>query len=125
MPQDNKKRRVISYEKMSDELAAAFNEKYPGGFNDWFQDLTKYTKPDGTPFYAVTIDMPDAIYLVKIKVETDDLEDIERWLEGEEDAENEEVAGTTSTPDSEGNTLPDDNISQYGGSDADDDPADA
>ena len=122
MPQDNKKRRVISYEKMSDELAAAFNEKYPGGFNDWFQDLTKYTKPDGTPFYAVTIDMPDAIYLVKIKVETDDLEDIERWLEGEEEAEVESVAGTTSAPEGEGDTLPDDNISQYGG---DDDGSDA
>ena len=117
MPLDNKKRRVISYENMSDELAAAFNEKYPGGFNDWFQDLTKYTKPDGTPFYAVTIEMPDSICLVKIKVETDDLEDIERWLEGEENAENEQVAGPSADADPGAGTLPDDNISQYGGDD--------
>ena len=80
MPQDNKKRRVISYENMSDELAAAFNDKYPCGFNDWFQDLTKYTKPDGTPFYAVTIEMPDSICLVKIKVKTDDADEIEAVL---------------------------------------------
>ncbi|MBQ9309650.1 MAG: hypothetical protein IJ222_02170 [Bacteroidales bacterium] len=106
---------------MSAELAAAFNEKYPKGFNDWFQDLTRYTKPDGTPFYAVTIEIPDAIYLVKIKVETDDIEDIERWLEGEETAEAEQVAGPSADADPGAGTLPDDNISQYGGDDGDSD----
>ncbi len=117
MPQDNRKRHVISYENMSAELAAAFNEKYPGGQNDCFQDLVRYTKPDGTPFYAVTIEIPDAIYLVKIKVQTDDLEDVERWLEGEENAENEQVAGPSADAEPEGGPLPDDNISQYGGDD--------
>ena len=114
---DTRKRHVVSYEKMSDELAAAFNEKYPGGFNDYLNDLTKYPKPDGTFFYAVTVEIPDAIYLVKINVKTDDLEDIERWLEGEEEAETEQVAGATGTADASDNTLPDDNISQYGGDD--------
>ncbi|MBR5724256.1 MAG: hypothetical protein IKX62_02625 [Bacteroidales bacterium] len=122
MAPDNKKRHIVSYENMSPELAAAFAEKYPKGFSDYLPDLNKYTKPDGTPFYAVLIEIPDAIYLVKIKVQIDNPDDIERWLEGEEEAEVESVAGTTSTPDSEGNTLPDDNISQYGG---DDDAADA
>ena len=119
---DTRKRHVVSYENMSEELAAIFAEKYPKGFNDYLADLTKYTKPDGTPFYAVTIETADSIYLVKIKVRTDDLEDIERWLEGEEEAENEQVAGTSSDTGSDGNTLPDDNISQYGG---DDDSTDA
>lgn len=124
MAQDNRKRHIISYENMSPELAAAFAEKYPKGFNDYLPDLNKYTKPDGTPFYAVLIDsMPEDIYLVKIKVKIDDAEDIERWLEGEEEAENEQVAGASSAaPDSEGDTLPDENIAQYGG---DDDPAEA
>ncbi len=122
MAQDNKKRHIVSYENMSPELAAAFAEKYPKGFNDYLPDLTKYTKPDGTPFYAVMVEIPDAIYLVKIKVQIDNPDDIERWLEGEEEAEVESVAGTTAGPDTEGNTLPDDNISQYGG---DDDGADA
>lgn len=115
MAQDNKKRHIVSYENMSPELAAAFAEKYPKGFSDYLPDLTKYTKPDGTPFYAVLIEIPDAIYLVKIKVQIDNPDDIERWLEGEEEAEVESVAGTAATPDTEGNTLPDDNISQYGG----------
>ena len=122
MAEDNKKRHIVSYENMSPELAAAFAEKYPNGYNDYFGDLTKYPKPDGTFFYAVCVEIPDAIYLVKIKVKVDDAEDIEKWLEGEEDAENEQVAGTSGDSTAEDNTLPDDNISQYGG---DDDPSDA
>ena len=113
---DTRKRHVVSYENMSAEVAAIFAEKYPKGFNDYLADLTKYTKPDGTPFYAVTIETQDSIYLVKIKVRTDDLEDIERWLEGEEDAENEDVAGSSADAPAD-TTLPDDNISQYGGDD--------
>ena len=120
MNPDSRKRHVVSYENMSEELTALFNEKYPKGFNDYLQDLVKYTKPDGTPFNAVTIETPDAIYLVKIKLKTDDAEALERWLEGEEDAENEEVAGTSADATAE-TALPDDNISQYG----DDDGSDA
>lgn len=122
MQQDIRKRHVISFENMSAELVDMFNEKYPKGFNDYLPDLVKYTKPDGTPFYAVTMETQDAIYLVKIQVKTDDAEDIERWLEGEEDAENEEVAGTVGDNGGDGDTLPDDNIAQYG---SDDDSSDA
>ncbi|MDE5955578.1 MAG: hypothetical protein K2G18_08245 [Bacteroidales bacterium] len=107
-----KRKAVVSYENMSEELALAFSEKYPKGFNDYFPDLMKYDKPDGSCFYAVTVEIPDAIYLVKIKVKTDDAEDIERWLDGED--------GDDSDSDSDG--LPDDNISQY--SSGDDDIAD-
>ena len=122
MAQDNRKRHIVSYENMSPELAAAFAAKYPKGFNDYLPDLTRYTKPDGTPFYAVLIELPEDIYLVKIKVQIDNPDDIERWLEGEEEAETESMAGTSGASDSEGETLPDDNISQYGG---DDDGSDA
>ena len=120
---DSKKRHVVSYEKMSvhPDLAAAFAEKYPKGFSDYLNDLVKYPKPDGTSFYAVTVETLDAIYLVKISVKTDDLEDVARWLEGEEDAENEAVAGgSADASDEAGETLPDDSISQYStGSDDD------
>ena len=108
-----KRRAVVSYENMSDELAAAFAEKYPKGYTDYFPDLMKYDKPDGTSFYAVTVEIPDAIYLVKIQVKTDDTEDLERWLSGED---NDDADGN----DSEG--LRDDNISQY--SNGDDDSSD-
>ena len=107
-----KRRAVISFENMSDELAAAFAEKYPKGYSDYFPDLVKYDKPDGTSFYAVTVEIPDAIYLVKIQVKTDDAEDLERWLNEDDGDDN----------DSDGDSLPDDNISQY--SNGDDDSVD-
>ena len=59
------------------------------------------------------MEIPDAIYLVKIKVKTDDAEDIERWLDGEDGDDSEG---------NDGDSLPDDNISQY--SNGDDDSAD-
>ncbi len=105
-----KRRAVCSYENMSDELAAAFAEKYPKGYVDYFPDLVKYDKPDGTSFFAVTVEIPDAIYLVKIHVKTDDAEDIERWLDGED---GEDSDGN------DGDNLPDDNISQYSGGEED------
>ena len=61
----------------------------------------------------MTVETPTAIYLVKIKVKTDDAEDIERWLDGEDGDDNEGDGG---------DALPDDNISQY--SNGDDDPSD-
>lgn len=101
----NKKRAVVSYEKMSEELAKAFAEKYPKGYSDYFPDIQKYDKPDGTSFYAVTIEIPDAVYLVKVKVKTDDYDDVENWLNGEDEGESESREGD--------DTLPDDNIAQY------------
>lgn len=113
-PNNQKKRAVVSYENMSEELAAAFAEKYPKGFSDYLPDLQKYDKPDGTSFYAVTLEIPDAVYLVKIKVRTDDAEEIERWLDGEDEDDGDE---------GEGEDLPDDNIAQYAtGDDESSDP---
>ena len=128
MNADSKHRHVISQENLPAEIAAIFNDKYPKGFSDFLPDLVKYspgvnprTGKTIDPFYAVTIETDTDIYLVKIKVDIDNPEDVERWLEGEEEAETEEVAGTSGAPDGD-TPLTDDNISQYGG---DDDSSDA
>lgn len=71
------KRAVISYDNMSQELLDAFKEKYPHGYADYLSDIIKVEKPDGTSFYAVSLEVPGAIYLVKIKVKVDEREDIE------------------------------------------------
>ena len=120
MATNHKKRAVVSYEKMSAELQAAFAEKYPKGFNDYLPDIIKYDKPDGSCFYAVTMELPDAIYLVKIKIKTDNVEDIDKWLNEEPEA-TEDTGNASGAGD--GETLPDDNISQY--SSGDDDSAEA
>ena len=122
MATDGKKRHVVSYENMSRELAEAFAEKYPRGFIDYLVDLVKYPKPDGTSFYAVTIEIPDGIYLVKIKVDIDDMEDLQNWLDGEDDSSAEAITGAPAEPEG-GESLPDDNISQY--SNGDDYPDDS
>lgn len=104
-----KKRAVVSYENMSEELAAAFAEKYPKGFNDYLPDIIKYPKPNGEYFYAVMIEMEDGVYLVKIKIKTDDIDELTRWLDGDEDDDQGD----------EGDSLPDDNISEYSAGDGD------
>lgn len=113
---DQKKRRVVSYENMDEALAAAFAEKYPKGFSDYLPEAIKYDKPDGTFFYAVTVETEDAIALVKVNVKTDAAEDIERWLDSDSDDDD------TAADEGEGDEIIDDNISQY--SNAEDDPAD-
>jgi len=105
---------------MSKELAEAFAEKYPKGFSDYAQDLERFDKPDGSFFYAVLVEIPEAVYLVKVKVKTDDIEDIERWLDGEDGGEDE---GAENGGEDNSGELPDDNIAQY--STGEDDGADA
>ena len=97
-----KKRAVVSYENMSEELAAEFKMKYPKGFNDFLPDLVKYDKPDGSCFYAITLEITSAIYLIKIKIKTDDIDDLERWLDGESDDDGDDS-----------DEIPDDNIGQF------------
>ena len=102
-----KRRAVCSFENMSDELAAAFAEKYPKGYADYMGDLFKVDKPDGSFFYAVSVEIPDAIYLVKIEVKIDDYEDVENGLFGDVDGDDDSAG--------ENGTFPDDGSNSFGG----------
>ncbi len=82
IPKNSKRRAVISYANLSPELMAAFKEKYPRGYADYMGEIFKVDKPDGTFFYAISLEVPDAIYLVKIDVKIDDYEDAEQGLFG-------------------------------------------
>ena len=83
IPKSQKKRSVISYANMSPELLSAFKEKYPKGYADYMGDINKIDKPNGTFFYAVSLEVIDAIYLVKIEVKIDDYDDAENGLFGD------------------------------------------
>ena len=113
-----KRRHIVSLEKMNADVREAFNEKYPGGIMDCEDDIERYPKPNGEFFYAVTLDLPEDIYLVKIPVEIDSIEDVQQWLDS--DIEPDSAAAAPDT-DPEDNTLPDDNISQYKSDDDGDD----
>lgn len=93
-PDMPKKRAVISYENMTPELQDAFKEKYPHGYADYLGDIIKVDKPDGSFFHAVTLEIPDAIYLVKIKVRTDDYDDAEEDLFKDDQPDSQDDSGS-------------------------------
>lgn len=85
-----KKRAVVSYANLKPDLLAAFKEKYPKGYSDYMSEVRKIDKPDGSFFHAVSLELPDAIYLVKVDVKIDDYEDIEKGLFGN-DSDNDDA----------------------------------
>lgn len=98
-PSSAVKRAVVSYENMSPELQAAFKEKYPKGYTDYMGDIFKVEKPDGSSFYAVSVEMPGAIYLVKISVKVDDYGDLEKDLFNDDLGDDDGTSGDGTFPD--------------------------
>lgn len=98
-----KKRLVVSYANMSEEVALTFKEKYPKGYLDYCGEIITINKPDGSVIYAVPVEFPDASYLVKVDVKVDDYEDVKRAMDGGEEPEE------TETPD-----IPDDSDEVFG-----------
>ena len=100
-----KKRSVISFANLSPDVLAVWREKYPKGYQDYMGDIMKIDKPDGTFFYAVSLEVPDAIYLVKVEVKIDDYDEAENLfsqggdIEGDEPDEFPDDDTATSYPD--------------------------
>ena len=65
-----KKRLVISYKNCPEEVLLAIKEKYPTGYGD---GIIKVEKPNGEFFHAITVDLEDICYLVKVNVKIDNL----------------------------------------------------
>ena len=97
-----KRRAVVSYANLNPELLAAFKEKYPKGYADYMEEVFKVEKPDGSFFYAISLEVPDAIYLVKVDVKIDDYDDIEKGLFGGSSDDEESGGDSDEFPDDEG-----------------------
>ena len=142
----NKKRLLVSYEKMTDStnisfesflekypakenrltgkketkeqlkelyemlkrICNAFKEKYPRGYADYMNDLVKLDMPNGSSFYSITMETPEAVCLIKMVVRIDRAEDAQRDLFPDSDSDEGEV---------EGETFPDDNTENMSDSD--------
>ena len=63
-----KKRLVISQDKLAPELLERLLEHYPTGYTD---AMMRIDKPNGDFFYAVPFETEDIYYLVKINVKID------------------------------------------------------
>jgi hypothetical protein len=69
-----KRKLVISFVNLSDELLDTFKKKYPLGYHD---HVIKVNAPNDKVFYAVTLDTADASYLVKVDVKIDTVDEDE------------------------------------------------
>lgn len=66
---DNRKKKLmISYDNLSEELKELFKETYPEGHKDHMQ---KIVKPDGTPIFVVPMETEETSYMVKFEARID------------------------------------------------------
>lgn len=63
-----KKRVVTSYKNLAPEILEEVKKKYPNGWNDY---VIKVEKAPGDFFYAITLDLVDVSYLIKVDVKID------------------------------------------------------
>jgi hypothetical protein len=86
-----KKRIVTNFNNLSQEVLELLQAKYPLG---WRNHIFKVNKSNNDSFYAVTLDMPDVSYLIKVDVEIDSrqkLEEDRSIYGGYDDADNDET----------------------------------
>ena len=67
-----KKRLIISYHNLSEELQEKLRQQYP---NVYTESMIRIDKGQGNFFYAVVLETEDINYLVKVDVKIDDIED--------------------------------------------------
>lgn len=66
--QNKKKKLIVSYKNLSEDLLEKFKEAYPEGYKDYIQ---KTIKPNGEPIFVVPFETEDTSYMVKFEVKID------------------------------------------------------
>lgn len=66
--QNKKKKLIVSYKNLSEDLLEKFKEAYPEGYKDYIQ---KTIKPNGDPIFVVPFETEDTSYMVKFEVKID------------------------------------------------------
>ena len=85
-----RKRLVVSYENLPPTVIEAIFRKYPDGY----QNHVIKVQAGANNFHAVTVDLEDVSYLVKVKVKVDKMDKFleDAVLSGEEDIKEDEKA---------------------------------
>lgn len=89
---NRKKKLIISYKNLSEELRELFKEAYPDGYKDYLQ---KTIKPNGDPIFVVPLETDDTSYMIKFDVKIDTglvEEDLDKDLYEGDDQEEPEFA---------------------------------
>ncbi|MBQ9254635.1 MAG: hypothetical protein IJ213_05560 [Bacteroidales bacterium] len=82
----DKKRLIVSYERLPEQARLAFDEMYIG--DSYIDHMQKQEIPGRDPLYLVPFETEDAIYMVKVEVRVDDRindEDLEKDVFSDED----------------------------------------
>jgi hypothetical protein len=101
---NRKKKLIISYKNLTDDIRELFKEAYPDGYKDYLQ---KTIKPNGEAIFVVPLETPDTSYMVKFDVKIDTglvEEDLDKDLYGEEEHEENEFAPLSEAIDKEEGT---------------------
>lgn len=74
---NTKRKVVVSYENLPEDVIEAIRRKYPSGYMNY---VFKVTTSKNNFFHAITVDTEDTSYLVKVKVKLDKVEKLEEEL---------------------------------------------
>ena len=116
---DNKKRLIVSFKNLSEELLEKFRDTYPDGYRAYMQRIVK---PNGEPMFLVPLETEDTHYMVKfdVKIDTavsdDDMDDILYGVPDEKDDDGFEVLRDDIDKDEEDNSNHTERVLNYGDS---------
>ena len=98
---NRKKKLIISYKNLTDDIRELFKEAYPDGYKDYLQ---KTIKPNGEAIFVVPLETDDTSYMIKFDVKIDTGlvdDDLDKDLYGEEEREEGELAPISEAIDKE------------------------
>ena len=98
---NRKKKLIISYKNLTDDIRELFKEAYPDGYKDYLQ---KTIKPNGEAIFVVPLETDDTSYMIKFDVKIDTGlvdDDLDKDLYGEEEREEGEFAPISEAIDKE------------------------
>ncbi len=98
---NRKKKLIVSYKNLTDDLRELFKDAYPDGYKDYLQ---KTIKPNGEAIFVVPLETEETSYMIKFDVKIDTglvEEDLDKDLYGEEEHEEGEFAPLSEAIDKE------------------------
>lgn len=94
-----KKHILTSYERLSDEVMAEFQEAFPRGYEPYAVEVTKQ---NGERFYAVRLETEDAVYLIRVDLRVDE------WSDDDDDDGDDDYRSESRTVDDSDDLIADD-----------------
>ncbi len=82
----DKKRVIVDYKNITEELLQRFTDAFPHGYDD--EDIIRFNNAKGESVRAVPMETDDTKYLIKVSVELD--RRVEAFLDDDDDDDNDQ-----------------------------------